>query len=204
MILSDKAAAARLASPNNLMNRLSSLKSGDRKSAMSLFIPPKITHETTGVDINAVTKQVEKVKTTFNPFNEAKELKKTEAPKQELTPAIPTQTNIPEAPPIEDLIENSESQIKLALAYKSASSLLNNSLAALTEKLDEVKAEKLPGVIAAASKVVEQIRRERIDLAKANKNQDVHYHFYTPQQKKLSEYKVIDVGAINETQEASQ
>ena len=63
----------------------------------------------------------------------------------------------------------------------------------LALKLDEVKADKLPSVITAASKVVESIRRERMELNKSSKGKDVHYHFYNTEQRKISDYEVIEV-----------
>ena len=50
-------------------------------------------------------------------------------------------------------------------------------------------------MISAASKTVESIRRERNENAKQGKDREVHYHFYTPEQKKVSDYEVIDVTA---------
>lgn len=165
MIINDKAAASRLNSPLNLINRLKD-SNNPRKSAMSLFIPEK----------KIVTLP------SFNPF-------------------IQTQSDIPEtkkdspeeATSLSDILENHESQIQLGLAHDNAIKLLNASVSMLSAKLDDVSASKLPAVISAASKTVESIRKERSEAAKNNKDREVHYHFYTPQQNKISDYEVIDV-----------
>lgn len=180
MLINDKTAGARLASPNNLMNRLASLSASPRKSAMSLFIPsasalPTATPAFAKVDIAIKTPEKEKG-VSFNPFSSASQ----ESPAQ----------------PTDELVSNADEQINLALAHNKALGLLNSSLQSLADKLDDVKAEKLPSVIAATSKVVESIRRERLEATKSRaKNEEVHYHFYTPQQKKVSDYDVIDISA---------
>jgi ABC-type transporter Mla subunit MlaD len=160
MLIKDNDAVARLQSPLNLINKLRS--DGSRKSAMSLFIPP-------------VTKKIEEVIPTFNPFKEEEKA---------LTPSSPA---------IEDLIKDSEQQVKLTLAHDKALELLNRSVDLLSAKLDDVRADKLPSVITSASKVVEGIRRERLER-ESDSDREVHYHFYTPTQKKITEYEVIDVG----------
>jgi hypothetical protein len=99
---------------------------------------------------------------------------------------------------LDDILEDSETNIKLAHAHNNAVNLLHNSIDMLATKLDNVKADKLPSVIAAASKTIESIRRERSEASKNNKGRDVHYHFYTPVQKKLSDYEVIEVEGMLE------
>jgi hypothetical protein len=94
---------------------------------------------------------------------------------------------------LNDLIENHDSKIQLGLAHDGALRLLNNSIKALEIKLEDVKADKLPSVIAAASKTVESIRRERNEAAKNDKDQEVHFHFYTPEQRKVADFEVIEV-----------
>jgi hypothetical protein len=93
---------------------------------------------------------------------------------------------------LDAILSNSDTQIKLGLAHDNAVKLLNDSLGLLSAKLDDVKADKLPATIMAASKVVESIRKERIEASR-DRDREVHYHFYTPQQKKMEEFEVIDV-----------
>ncbi len=164
MIVNDKEAAARLASPMNLINRLDKLSNSDkRKNAMSLFIPSGRVKESERLEIPQAA----------NPF-----VKQTLEPTKES---------------LDNILENHESQIKLGLAHDNALKLLNNSIDTLSLRLDEVRADKLPSVISAASKTVESIRKERNEAAKNNKDREVHYHFYTPIQKSVTDYETIDV-----------
>lgn len=94
---------------------------------------------------------------------------------------------------LDNILDNSESQIKLGLAHDRALELLNNSVSMLAAKLEDVKADKLPAVISAASKTVESIRKERAESSKNNKDREVHYHFYTPEQRKITDFEIIDV-----------
>lgn len=191
MLISNEEAIKRLTSNNNLINKMKT------NSHMSLFgvgrqaSPEKVKT----VDISISKKEIkddEVIVTfnkTFNPFKEInistsnsliKEIKIAEENKH---------------PTIDQLVNNNDVQIKLSQAHDSALLVLTKSLSSLWEKLDadEIKADKLPSVIAATSKVVESIRKERNEATKNHSDQSVHYHFYTPQQKKMSEYPVIDV-----------
>lgn len=178
MIINEKETEARLNSPINLINKLKS--NGSRKSAMSLFIRPSFAKPAAVAEqpkVEILKKEEElKAIVTFNPFEIAKQSNKESSPRVS----------------IDDLIENNETQVRLAHAHDQALELLNNSVALLSTKLEDVKADKLPSVISAASKVVEGIRKERRELNESS-DREVHYHFYTPEQRKVSEYKVIDV-----------
>lgn len=172
MLVSDKSAATRLNSPMNLINRLrrENDNSGKRKSAMSLFIKPE--------------KKIEE-KIDFNPFKDSKLT-------EPLSPSTSSELSAPQTENLDSILKNNESQIKLGLAHDKALELLNRSVDMLSNKLDEVSASKLPSVISAASKTVESIRRERLEQSKTS-DREVHYHFYTPEQKSVSQYEVIDV-----------
>lgn len=188
MIIKDSDAEKRLNSPMNLINKLTS--SGSRKAAMSLFGMDRNTQRIEKKKKEELLPKIEKtqeqlqeeIRVSFNPFE-----KKIE--ELVISQAIPT------TPPIvlDQIIENNDSQIKLGLAHDKALDLLNKSVELLAMKLDGVKADKLPATITAASKVVESIRRERNELNKNTKDREVHYHFYTPEQKRISEYEVIEV-----------
>jgi hypothetical protein len=169
----------------NLINRLAASKNNSRSNAMQLFMPNKkevssdkkeVSSASSNLD-SAITGVEHPVKNTFNPFEPH---------------SVP---NTPEitAPVLEQIVENQDSQIRLGLAHDKALELLNRSVDYLTAKLDDVKADKLPAVVTAASKVVESIRRERSEASKNNKDREVHYHFYTPQQKAVADYEVIEV-----------
>jgi len=180
MIIKDEDAIKRLNSPINLINRLRRENGKDNKknNAMSLFgirqAPPERT----------------KTEPSFNPFQ----------PLAATTSPIETPSELPSAPAkqedepnLDTILKNNNSLIKLSLAHDNAVELLNASVSALSAKLDDVRADRLPAVISAASKTVESIRRERLEASKNNKDREVHYHFYTPEQKKIEQYEVIDV-----------
>jgi hypothetical protein len=99
----------------------------------------------------------------------------------------------PAEPNLDTILANNESQIKLGLAHDKSLSLLAKAVDMLDAKLDDVSASKLPQTIIAASKVVESIRKERLESLKNSKDREVHYHFYTPDQKVLENYEVIEV-----------
>lgn len=175
MIINNKDAAARLDSPLNLINRLRDSK---KNNAMSLF----------GIGKKSETKPTLDSKPSFNPFE------KPQPPQQNTTTAlIPVETKPTES--VDNILDDHEAKIKLGLAHDQAIELLNRATNMLASKLDDVKADKLPAVISAASKTVESIRRERNEAAKNAKDREVHFHFYTPQQKKVSDYEVIEVAA---------
>jgi hypothetical protein len=115
---------------------------------------------------------------------------KAEAAKLRIEPKLSDESD---APLLDQILENNEAQISLGLAHDTALKLLTSSISSLSAKLDDVKPDKLPAAIMAASKVVESIRRERNEALKNNKDREVHYHFYTPEQKTLTDYEVIEV-----------
>lgn len=184
MIINDKEASRRLDSPMNLINKLRQASSS-KNSAMQLFgIGRQEVLSVNDYSVAAMTGEkhpVENTSIAFNPFQP-------EQPAQ-----LPSETVEPN---LDTILTDNESQIRLGLAHDNALDLLNKSVLALTLKLDDVKADKLPAVISAASKTVEGIRRERNEASKNGKDREVHYHFYTPEQKKISDYEVIDVVGI--------
>lgn len=182
MLIEDEAALQRLNSPMNLINRLrrESGNGNKRKSAMSLF------------GVGRQEEKIEKeVKTSFNPFQDKSSQPQSPSPSALIPQTLPQSSSSQTT--LDNILENHDSQIKLGLAHDNALALLNDSVKALSNKLDEVRADRLPAVISAASKTVESIRKERAEANKNNKDREVHYHFYTPEQKSISEYEVIDV-----------
>src|SRR5579859_3793461 len=127
MIINDKEAAKRLDSSNNLINRLKS--KSVRASAMDLFGLNRKNVEVKKIDQPEAAKQElivkvqEIVKSTFNPFDKTPE------------PSPP--------PQVEDLINNSETAIKLSLAHDTALELLTNSVSMLKNKLEDRKSTRL-------------------------------------------------------------
>ena len=193
MIISDKEATARLNSPINLINQISSNSTNKRNnSPMNIFGMNKqpASQASPQASPEIEVKEIEVKEESFNPFQ------KSQSPKNEPTSAVVEQAltkALTDKTSIDNLIDNSESQIRLGLAHDSALNVLTRSLDMLSTKLDDIKADKLPAVVSAASKTVESIRRERSEASKNNKGQDVHYHFYTPVQRKISDFEVIEV-----------
>jgi len=195
MIVKDADAIKRLNSPMNLINRLR----GETKknNAMSLFgIGKQKEVLFDGISVNASDKTgvehtVKNTSISFNPF-QTKDDNGSLVPTIQ-SPQVPSITPEQQPERLDNILENHESQIKLGLAHDKALELLNRSVEMLNTKLDDIKADKLPAVVSAASKTVESIRRERNENNKNNKDREVHYHFYTPQQRKISDYEVIDV-----------
>lgn len=163
MLVNDSEVNKRLNNPLNLINRKIERTV---KSPMSLFIRP-----TEGVPAQV-------------PARITPEEKPTEKP---------AENNSITAPSASDLVTDVDDKVKLALAHDRSIDLLNSAVEKLHGKIDEISAAKLPSVIAAASKTIEFIRKERLEKEKNNKNSDVHFHFYCPEQKKLSDYEVIEV-----------
>jgi len=92
-------------------------------------------------------------------------------------------------------VNDSDAKIKLAVAHDSALDLLTSSIGVLRKKLgnDEIRVSAIPGIITSASKVISDIRKERLERDKVKGDQNVHYHFYCPNQRKIDEYEVIEV-----------
>jgi hypothetical protein len=177
MLISNEKANEKLNNPNNLMNKLregNNNSNGNKNNSMSLF----------GIGIRpSIQSSVPSTSPIIPPI-----------PRPPINTIQPKrEENESQIPSTEELLPESSAQIKLGLAHDAALGLLSDSVATLKTKLDSVKADKLPSVITAASKVVESIRRERIELNKKNNGNEVHFHFYTPEQKKLDDFEVIDV-----------
>ena len=193
MILNESEALARLESPHNLMNRLRSASSS-RGRAMGLFgvgnnkdnINSNIRDNKTD---SAARPLVQANPSIINPFQVVDPSSQVES--VELTRTI---SSLQQETSVENLIENAEDQVKLTLAHNNALKVLNNAVEMLATKLDDIKPEKLPAVIGAASKVVESIRKERLDMAKTKDQMKVKINFYTPTPKKMEDYNVIEVG----------
>ena len=176
MIVSNDAALKRLESPLNLINRLRAAVN-HKNDAMELFTGPRSAE-----------------KKVINPFEKREEVSSehnsicVSAIAGEPHPAENTQVTT-----LDEILQDSDSQIKLGLAHDRSLSLLTKAVGLLESKIDDVSASKLPAAITAASKVVESIRKERFEASRINKDREVHYHFYTPERKKLADFEVIEV-----------
>jgi hypothetical protein len=96
---------------------------------------------------------------------------------------------------IDHIMGDADADIKLATAHTSAIDVMNSALEEMKLQISSMKPEKLPAVITAAGKIVTDIRKERIESQKNRTNQNVHFHFYTPNQKSLNDYSVIEVNS---------
>lgn len=190
MLVNEKDAIARLNSPLNLANRL---RNGPRSKAMQLFTGNRDTKKIeTKLEIGDEKKVAIEVKPFISPFPQTSlEIPQFSLP---VSPTNPPKQEIQKETPIslDAILDDSEAKIKLGLAHDKALDLLSRSVDMLSQKLDNVKADKLPAVIAAAGKTVDAIRRERTEAAKANKDREVHYHFYVPEQNKIEDYEIVD------------
>jgi hypothetical protein len=173
MLINEKDALARVNSPLNLLNRL---RSAPPKNGMSLFIgkTDKANEQ------NPI--KIEPAVPAFTPFSPA------------FKTASDTTPTTAESVKLDEILDGAENKIKLAHAHDRALGTLVAAIDQMNMKLDDIKPDKLPSVITATAKVVEGIRRERNEAAKAMSGKAVHLHFYTPTQKKLEDYEVIDVG----------
>ena len=201
MIVSESDALGRLGSPLNLMNRMRS--SGSRANAMGLFgvgnkapaAPAQTSAESSANSSSGA------VAPTFNPFP-AKSQSATalvpssviiDRPQIPVAPTIPTEDS--PTSKLDELLDNADSNIKLGLAHNKALDTLSNAIDEVKIRIPEIKADKLPSVITAMSKVVSDIQRQRVENKKANvDNRSVHFHYYTPTQKAVTDYEVIEVG----------
>lgn len=199
MIISNDNAESRLNNPMNLINKLNELRSNKQRQnpAMSLFgvrrfadsKQEELRIEEKQED-NKQPKEKQQVAVAMVPFiNPFQKTNDTAT----ATDTIQITTPSTQAPQVDDLIENSDNKIKLASAHNDALDLLNSAVKEMKLKLSDVNASKLPGVITAASKVVESIRKERVEIMKTGKDKEVHYHFYTPETRKIEHYETIDV-----------
>jgi len=183
MLISNDEALKRLGSPLNLLNKM---RVSSRSNAMNLFVPPS----------NNKSKIEEPAVPPFhNPFDKAKqELVSDSAIIPEVLPNSESTAAKTAEPTLDALIANSDNDIKLALAHDTAIDVMVSAMQKVKGDMDNIKSDKLPSVITAASKVVEGIRKERNENSKTKIGRDVHLHFYTPTQKKLEDYKIIEVG----------
>lgn len=176
MIVNDKDADARLNNPMNLINKLATIRETKKFNPMGLF----------GV----------RDKDNNNSSNSDNLPARIHQPPVELPHKTIPQLESSDEPKdvgLDDLLDNPENKINLSLAHKSALEVMTNSLQLLATKLDNITPAKLPTVITAAQKVVESVRKEIRESRKTNEDREVHYHFYTPVQKKIADYKIIDV-----------
>lgn len=213
MLLSEEEVQKRLTSPLNLMNRMAPAapqnNTTSRNTAMSLFglggsrinvpyVKPEVKEETKEVNEPTIPQHSTNLIPFNNPFIETNSFIRNEialgATREE------PKSEEPQAPRLEDLIDDSDTKVKMATLHSVALDTLNAAMNRLHCHIDAIHPEKLPAIITATGKVVESIRKERIELDKGGKEKNIHYHFYTPEQKSISDYEIIDVAPTKEAQ----
>ena len=184
MLIDENEASKRLNNPLNLINRMKSgmLSNNKKNDAMSLFV--KVKEESVVLPSDRV--EIHSFSSPLSPIQRS------------LPVVIPATNETTESSPSsDDLIKDSESRIKLAVVEGSAIDLLTTSLVALKRKVDsgDIKTSSIPSVISASSKVITEIRKERLEREKnKSETESVHYHFYCPEPRKIETYDVIEVG----------
>jgi flagellar biosynthesis chaperone FliJ len=90
----------------------------------------------------------------------------------------------------EVIIENIEHRLKIELAHSAALDTLVTSVQRLQQQIPTLdNPTKLADVAAKMSKIVEFLG----DRKETTKEEQVHYHFYMPEQNKIEQYEVIEV-----------
>jgi hypothetical protein len=167
MLVNNQEVEKRLSSPLNLLNRLrGGDRSPERAKAMSLF----------GVG----SKKVVEVEADFNPFKSSKgEIEEV------------SEDNSPNPPTVDDLMGAADNKIKLEMVHNSALSVMSaavSRIGILVPTLD--KPEKLADIASKMSKIVGDIKDKN---KTRGEDKQVHLHFYTPNQKAITDYEVVEV-----------
>ena len=175
MIISSEEAVKRLDSPLNLMNRIRDnghASSSTRSRAMELF-------------------GIGKKKENSDKIEAIPYLLSPQPSDNDHSSGIKVpEVLIPEESNVEDIIDDANAKIKLSLAHDAALDTLVKSLQTINGKLDEIPPKQLVSVASATSKIVNEIRTER---NKTVGTKSVHLHFYSPEQKKISDYEEVTV-----------
>lgn len=185
MLINEKEALARISSPMNLLNKMRNraVASHANNKGMSLFIPSSTPSN--------LKDQPTPFSHPFNPFQKPAIESKTEVVVTAPLNLVPENSNSNLS--LDSLLDGADSKIKLSHAHNKALDTLVNAVDMMQLKLDDIKPDKLPSVISAAAKVVDGIRRERNEAAKAHSGKAVHLHFYTPTPRQIEDYEIIEV-----------
>lgn len=196
MLVTDKDAVARLNSSDNLINKIRTL-STKKPSSMGLFGlnqgSPVVHQVRTHNPEPESTTAIVPTRVSFDPFKKNTVTVLPPAAQPSTTITVSTGSLNQEQPKVDDLIDSVDVKIKLTQTHNKALEVLGKAVEMIGLKLDDIKPDKLPSVIAAASKTVESIRKEQIELGKTRKEKNVHFHFYEPERRQLSDYQVLDV-----------
>ena len=173
MLINNSDAERRLTSPNNLINRLRSGKTSSNNGtrAMELF---------------GIASQ--RPSAGFNPFqtNNSKAIVKQPEPTVAVASEAQPQTTI------DELSNELNNKLSLELAHTTALETLVTTVNRLKEAVGAMDSPtKLADVAFKMTRVVEAIAEKKDRTVK--KEEQVHYHFYMPEQNKIESYGVIDV-----------
>jgi len=172
MLIDSDEVQKRLNNPLNLMNRMRAGLTAPKRTAMDLFVKK-------------------------NPEGSGSSESVQSNPASLPAVVIPASVAATDGTQVssDDLIDDFDAKVKLAAIEINALDLLNNSITNLADKVnkDNVKTSSIPAIISSASRVITDIRKERLEREKNNKNENVHYHFYCPTQRKIEDYDVIEV-----------
>lgn len=170
MLISDKEASKRLNSPMNLFNRMrtGSLRSHSESNSKSK-----------AMDLFGIGKK-------NDPFKNA-----IAAPKEEVTVIVTPEVIEEKDNDVASQILDVDTKVKERLIHKTAVNILSKTMSELENKLPELAAPKLADVAVKMSKVIDTINNAK------NRDREterpVHLHFYSPEQRKLSDYSEVTV-----------
>lgn len=154
-----------------------------RGKAMNLFVPGG---NGNAAKIESSSPVIPSFTPSFSPVDKTQDMQPESVQAEEVLPADEIKT--------EDLIDNADAKIALANAHNEALGVLNKAIKRMGQTIEDIDPEKLPSAVNSVTKVVESIRRERLEAGKAKSGKDVHLHFYTPVQKALTDYEIVEVG----------
>lgn len=211
MIVNDNDALARLLSPNNLVNQIKNGAFNSRKQGMALFgVGEKVngnnqtaaapvfkspfspgpptedipdSNVSTGTTDNA---DVSTVRNSEPAVGLGEQLARTTGKEYRVVPV--------NEPTIDDLLGDADSQIKLTEAHNAALAVVNAALTRVTNDIDTINPNRLPAILTAAQKIVDSVRKEKLEMAKTGNRGTTHHHFYTPTQRHINTFEVIEVG----------
>ena len=181
MLISNDEAAKRLNSPMNLFNQMRTSSFSQQKSrAMNLFGVGKKKDGPFDNGTMTTAPDIQEGAAVVGSQSKAEEV---------IIPSLVLDKE--DSVNIDSILDNAESKIKLETVHNIALDAMVSSIQRLKDTLVEVsKPEKLADIAVKMGKVVNDIRTEK---NRAGNDRPVHLHFYTPEQRKISEYQEVTV-----------
>lgn len=177
MLINEEELNRRLNNPLNLINSMRN-GNGKKRDSLSLFIKPSVE---------------EKFQSPFQQKDADSQSSVALIPTA-MTPAESINSSNSQTPSTDDLIDDADGAIKLAQVHNESLEVMGLAVNRLKDNIQNVNVKQLPSIVSGLSKVVTDIRKERSERDKERSTETVHYHFYCPEQKKLEQFEVIDVG----------